>query len=76
MKAGWREIRYDVVVIGSGVGGIVSAALLAMAGYRALFLEKRPRLGGRFSTEKIGGFKLPTGAMRVAEIVKSKFKSA
>ena len=29
--------NYDVVVIGSGMGGISAAALLAHAGYRTLF---------------------------------------
>jgi len=57
--------KYDVVVIGSGIGGIVSAALLVRSGYKTLCIEKRPRLGGRFSTNEIDGFKLPTGALFV-----------
>lgn len=56
---------YDVVVIGSGMGGLCAGALLANKGYRTLLVEKLPRVGGRFSTVEYEGFKLPTGAVAV-----------
>jgi len=56
---------YDVIVIGSGVGGLSTAALLARAGYKILLTEKYERLGGNFSTIEYKGFKLPTGAIGV-----------
>ena len=59
MKSG----KYDVTVIGSGAGGIFTAALLAHRGYKVILLESLERLGGRFSTEEYQGFKLPTGAI-------------
>jgi len=59
MKSG----KYDVAVIGSGAGGIYTAALLAHRGYKVILLESLERLGGRFSTEEYQGFKLPTGAI-------------
>ena len=52
--------NYDVIVIGSGIGGIASATLLAKAGYKTLLIESKERLGGRFSTIQHDGFKLPT----------------
>jgi len=55
--------KVDCVVIGSGMGGITSAALMAHYGYKVLVVEKRARLGGRFSTQEIDGFKCPTGAL-------------
>ena len=58
--------KYDVVVIGSGIGGTCCAALLAHSGYRTLLVEKLDRLGGRFSTVEQEGFKLPTGAVAIA----------
>lgn len=38
--------RYDVVIAGSGIGGLVSGALLAREGYRVCVLEKNVQLGG------------------------------
>ncbi|MFI5193469.1 MAG: phytoene desaturase family protein [Chitinophagales bacterium] len=38
--------RYDVVIIGAGVGGLTAAALLSKAGLSVLVLEKEPRVGG------------------------------
>jgi len=56
---------FDAVVIGSGVGGMCAAALLAHAGKRVLLAEKRRYLGGRFSTVDHDGFKCATGGLAV-----------
>ncbi|MEO6961691.1 MAG: NAD(P)/FAD-dependent oxidoreductase [Puia sp.] len=40
------KARYDVVIIGAGVGGLTAAALLSKAGLSVLVLEKEPRVGG------------------------------
>ena len=55
------DVKYDVVVIGGGMGGMCAGALAAKEGYRPLVVEKRPMIGGRFSTEEVDGFKLMTG---------------
>lgn len=60
-----KQEKYDVVVVGSGMGGISSAGLLSAAGYKTLVVEKYPVLGGRFSTRIVEGFKTPTGAAGV-----------
>jgi len=57
--------KYDVVVMGSGMGGLCSAALLAHYGYNTLCVESLGRPGGRFSTEEYEGFKLPTGGLGI-----------
>jgi phytoene desaturase len=55
----------DVVIIGSGVGGLFAAARLVLSGRRALVIESESRLGGRFSTIDIDGYRVPTGAIAI-----------
>ena len=38
--------RYDVVIVGGGHNGLVSACYLAKAGFSVLVLERNPELGG------------------------------
>ena len=57
--------KFDAVVVGSGVGGMCAAALLAHAGQRVLLAEKRRYLGGRFSTVDHDGYKCATGGLAV-----------
>lgn len=38
--------RYDVVVIGTGLGGLTAAAILARCGRRVLAIERHDRVGG------------------------------
>lgn len=42
--------HYDVVIIGSGLGGLVSAVILASEGYRVCVLEKNNQYGGNLQT--------------------------
>ena len=57
--------QYDAVIIGSGMGGLCAGSLLAHWGYKTLVVEKRSRVGGRYSTIDYEGFKLPTGGITV-----------
>ena len=47
---------YDVIVIGAGPGGAVSAALLAKQGVKTLLLDKNDRAGGKALTLSSKGF--------------------
>lgn len=50
-----------IVVIGAGVGGLASAALLARGGARVTLLEKGPIVGGRAGLLQIDGYTWDTG---------------
>jgi len=54
---------FDVVVIGAGAGGLLTAARLAHLGYRTLVAERLDYLGGRASTRDVDGFKVNNGAI-------------
>ena len=54
---------YDVIIIGGGHNGLVTAAYLARAGVKVLVLERREVLGGACVTEELWpGFKVSTAA--------------
>ena len=60
-----RKNVYDILVIGSGMGGMCTGALLASQGYQVLVTESLPRIGGRCSTIEYKGFKCVTGVLGI-----------
>lgn len=56
-------MKYDIIIIGAGHNGLVTACYLAKAGKKVLMLERRPLVGGACVTEEIfPGFKVSTAA--------------
>src|SRR5438128_11480462 len=54
---------YDIIIVGGGHNGLVTAAYLARAGKRVLVLERREVVGGSCVTEELWpGFKVSTAA--------------
>ncbi|WP_457742023.1 phytoene desaturase family protein [Thermococcus sp.] len=53
------------VVVGSGLGGLLTASFLAKSGYDVTVLEKAPYIGGRFANLSYKGFGLSTGAFHM-----------
>ncbi|MHA1270160.1 MAG: phytoene desaturase family protein [Candidatus Helarchaeota archaeon] len=49
-------IDYDVIIIGSGIGGSATGAMLAYNGMKTLLLEKNNRIGGACSSYIKEGF--------------------
>lgn len=53
---GLTDSKYDIVIIGSGLGGLCSAYILSKEGYKVCVLEKNRQLGGSlqiFSRDKV-----------------------
>ncbi len=55
------ETVYDVVIIGSGLGGLECATILSKHGYRVCVLEKNSKLGGTLHGFKRFGCEFGTG---------------
>jgi len=57
------SVAYDLIVIGGGHNGLVTAAYLARKGLKVLVLERREVLGGACVTEEVWpGYKVSTAA--------------
>ena len=55
-------MRFDAVIIGSGLGGLTAGAFLSRAGKRVLVIEKNNIIGGRCSSRTWDGFSFDVGA--------------
>ncbi|CAN5364333.1 phytoene desaturase family protein [soil metagenome] len=50
-----------IVIIGGGIAGLASAALLSRVGHKVTVLEARPEIGGRAGVWEKDGFRFDTG---------------
>lgn len=55
-RVGGPRGHYDSIIIGSGIGGLTCANLLAREGLRVLLLERHSVVGGYCSTFRRGGY--------------------
>ena len=61
---------YDAIIIGSGIGGLCTAALLAMQGKRILVLEKHFKIGGWTHTFRRKEYEWDVGIHYVGQVGK------
>jgi phytoene dehydrogenase-like protein len=54
--------RWDVIVIGAGLGGMLAAAILGRRGRRVLVLEREAEVGGRLRSYDVDGYVIDAGA--------------
>jgi len=72
-KCDWRvevnpkgQREYDVIIVGSGIGGLACGALLSKRGYRILVLEQHHQVGGYCTSFKRGKFIFNAGVSDVS----------
>jgi all-trans-retinol 13,14-reductase len=53
--------KYDILIAGSGLGGLVCGYILAKNGYKVIIVEKNPQIGGCLQTFRRGNVKFDTG---------------
>jgi monoamine oxidase len=54
-------MKYDVVITGSGLGGLQCAYILSHEGYNVCLIEKNPQLGGCLQTFRRNNIVFDTG---------------
>lgn len=62
--------KYDVIIIGSGLGGLVCGAILSKEGYKVCILEKNEQVGGNLQTFIRNGCVFDTGVHYVGGLDK------
>jgi all-trans-retinol 13,14-reductase len=55
------DSKYDIIIIGTGLGGLVCGYMLAKGGRKVLLLEKNAQIGGCLQTFSRFGLKFDTG---------------
>ena len=63
LKQELTVVKYDVIVIGAGIGGLTCATKLAKNGKKVLLLEKAPHIGGTSHIFMRQGYAFPMGPL-------------
>ncbi len=66
--------KYDVIVVGAGVTGLLSALVLAKHGKKVLILEKSKHVGGNCNSYVVDGFQVDTGAHAITHLIEGPLK--
>jgi all-trans-retinol 13,14-reductase len=67
-RSGRAQERYDVIVIGSGIGGLCCAALLSKLGKTVCVLEQHYTAGGFTHTYERNGYEWDVGVHYIGEM--------
>jgi phytoene dehydrogenase-like protein len=65
LVAATQERACDVIVIGAGLGGLLSAAQFLRRGQRVVVVERLAHPGGRFTAKTFHGAQVSTGAVHM-----------
>lgn len=64
------ETHYDAIIIGSGIGSLTTAAILAKDGQKVLVLERHYTAGGFTHIFKRKGYEWDVGVHYIGEVQK------
>ena len=69
-RPGRADDHYDVVIIGSGIGGLTTAALLSLLGQKVCVLEQHYTAGGYTHSYERNGYEWDVGVHYIGEVHK------
>ncbi len=61
-------MKYDVVIVGAGVSGLLCALTLSKHGKKVLVLEKGKNIGGQCNSYDVNGFQVDTGPHAITHL--------
>ncbi len=62
------KTKYDAIIIGAGISGLLMALALCKEKKNVLIIEKNSHLGGNCRTYEIGGYHMDTGLHAITEL--------
>lgn len=65
-----RGNKYDCIIIGAGISGLLSALVLSKHGKRVLVIERSQDVGGNCRSYKVDGFTVDTGPHAITHLKK------
>ena len=71
-RTGRADASYDVIVIGSGIGGLANAALLSKLGRKVCVLEQHYTAGGFTHSYERNGYEWDVGVHYIGEMQRAK----
>ncbi len=60
--------KYDAIVVGAGISGLLAALTLSKHGKKVLVLEKSEHVGGNCNSYMVDGFQVDTGAHAITHL--------
>jgi len=66
--------KYDVVVVGAGISGLLAALTLSKHGKKVLVLEKSQHIGGNCNSYMVDSYQVDTGVHAITHLIEGPLK--